>query len=58
MSDTNIWNRLTVCKQTNSGLFKDVTLKQFVYKSYILICILRKIDDEVIQAGEIYWETK
>ena len=25
---------------------------------YMYICIKKKIDDDVIQAGEIYWETK
>ena len=31
--DSNVWNHLTVCKQMNSGSFKNVTDKLLVYKS-------------------------
>ena len=33
------WNHLTVYKQMNSDLFKNVTYKLFVYRSYIYIYI-------------------
>ena len=42
MLGSNTWNYLTVCEQMISGLFENVTYRQFVYKSYILnICIYR-----------------
>ena len=31
------WNHLTVCKQMISGLFKNVTNKLFIHKSYLII---------------------
>ena len=34
--DNNTWNHLPVCKQMSSGLFKNVTYKLFVDKSYIV----------------------
>ena len=34
----SMFNQLTVCKQMSSGLFKNITYKLRVYKSYI-ICI-------------------
>ena len=33
--DSNTWNHLTVYKQMNSSLFKNVTYKLFIHKSYI-----------------------
>ena len=33
--DNNTWKHLTVCKHMGSDLFKDITYKLFVCKSYI-----------------------
>ena len=36
------WNHLTVYKQMNSGPFKIVTYKLFVYKDILDVCVLKR----------------
>ena len=42
--NSNIQRHLIECKQMNSGLFKNVTNKLFVYRSYIFKIYMYKQD--------------